>query len=135
MIGSRTRVKVVKNKVAPPFREAEFDIMYGKGISHEGEIIDLGIKYDIVKRGGAWFSYGEVRLGQGRDNAKNFMSDNPDIMAEVESKIREAMKAQSVEKAVRGVSKATISPETDDLPNEKPAKPVSKVNIDVAVDE
>ena len=135
MIGSRTRVKVVKNKVAPPFREAEFDIMYGKGISHEGEIIDLGIKYDIVKRGGAWFSYGEVRLGQGRDNAKNFMSDNPDIMAEVESKIREAMKAQSVEKAVRGVSKATISPEADDLPNEKPAKPVSKVNIDVAVDE
>jgi len=135
MIGSRTRVKVVKNKVAPPFREAEFDIMYGKGISHEGEIIDLGMKYDIVKRGGAWFSYGEVRLGQGRDNAKNFMSNNPDIMVEVESKIREAMKAQSVEKAVKGVSKATISPEADKSPEEKPAKPVSKVNIDVAVDE
>lgn len=135
MIGSRTRVKIVKNKVAPPFREAEFDIMYGKGISHIGEVVDLGVKYEVFKRGGAWFYYGETRLGQGRDNAKNFLEQNPDIMAEAEEKIREKMKTQSVEKAVKGATAAVASTENESAIEAKPEKPVSRVNIDVAVDE
>lgn len=89
MIGSRTKCKVVKNKVAPPFKEACFDIMYGKGVSYEGEVLDLGVDYGIVKKGGSWFSYGETRLGQGRDNAKQFLAENPDIMEEIASQIRD----------------------------------------------
>ena len=88
IIGNRTKCKVVKNKVAPPFKECEFDIMYGKGISHEGELIDLGVELNIVQKGGAWFSYNDMKLGQGRDNAKNFLKDNPDIAEEIEAKIR-----------------------------------------------
>ena len=87
-IGNRTRAKVVKNKVAPPFREAEFDIMFGEGISKVGEILDLGVKLGIVQKSGAWFNYGENRLGQGRDNAKNFLRENPAIMDEIESIVR-----------------------------------------------
>jgi recombination protein RecA len=89
MIGNRTRVKVVKNKVAPPFKEAEFDIMYGTGISKVGEILDLAVRLEIISRSGTWFNYGDVRLGQGRDNAKTFLNDNPEIAAEVEAKVRE----------------------------------------------
>ena len=88
-VGNRTRVKVVKNKVAPPFREAEFDILYGKGISHEGEIVDTGIKLEVLKRSGAWFYYGETRLGQGRDNVKQLFLDNPELAKEIEEKIME----------------------------------------------
>jgi len=88
-IGNRTRAKVVKNKTAPPFREAEFDIMYGEGISHAGELIDLGIKLDMVQKSGSWLSYGETRLGQGRDNAKQYLRENPDTAAELEEKIRQ----------------------------------------------
>ena len=88
VIGNRTRVKVVKNKVAPPFREAEFDIMYGTGISQEGEVLDLATKLDIVVRGGSWFNYGDIRLGQGRDNAKQFLKDNPEIANDIEGQIR-----------------------------------------------
>ena len=87
-IGNRTRAKVVKNKTAPPFREAEFDIMYGEGISHAGELIDLGIKLDLVQKSGSWLSYGETRLGQGRDNAKQYLRENPDMADELEGKIR-----------------------------------------------
>lgn len=89
-IGSRTRVKVIKNKVAPPFREAEFDIMYGTGISREGNVLDLATELDIVNKSGAWYSYGDARLGQGRENAKDFLKENPDITAEIERKVREA---------------------------------------------
>ncbi len=89
MIGNRTRVRVVKNKVAPPFKVAEFDIMYGLGISKEGNILDTGANADIINKAGSWYSYGEHRLGQGRENAKDFLRDNPDIMAEIETKIRE----------------------------------------------
>ena len=89
VIGARTKAKVVKNKIAPPFRTAEFDIMYGEGISHTGELLDLAVNLGIVKKGGAWFSYGDTRLGQGRDNAKVFLADNPDIADEIESKVRE----------------------------------------------
>ena len=88
-IGNRTRAKVVKNKVAPPFREAEFDIMYGSGISREGEILDLAVKLDIVSKSGAWFNYGDMRLGQGRDNVKIYFSEHPELVAELDKKIRE----------------------------------------------
>lgn len=88
MIGNHTRAKVVKNKVAPPFREAEFDIMYGEGISHEGELIDLGVKLDLVQKSGSWFSMGDLRLGQGRDAAKNYLKANPELAAQLEADIR-----------------------------------------------
>lgn len=88
VVGNQTRVKVVKNKVAPPFRVVEFDIMYGEGISKMGEIIDLGVKADIVEKAGAWFSYNGQRVGQGRENAKQFLRDNPEIAKEIEEKIR-----------------------------------------------
>mgnify|MGYP002628907544 FL=1 len=89
--GNRVRVKVVKNKVAPPFRKAEFDIVYGEGISRIGEIIDLGVDYDIIKKSGSWFSYGETKLGQGRDAVKSLLLDNPDLTEELEAKIYEAL--------------------------------------------
>ena len=89
IIGNRTRVKVVKNKVAPPFKQAEFDIMYGKGISREGDIIDVAVECDIINKSGAWYSYNDQRLGQGRENAKQFFVDNPHILEEIEYKIRE----------------------------------------------
>ena len=88
VIGNRTRVKVVKNKVAPPFRLAEFDIMYGQGISKAGELIDLGVEHDILTKSGSWFSYGETRLGQGRDTVKQLFIDNPELAEEVEAKIK-----------------------------------------------
>ena len=89
MLGSRTRVKVVKNKVAPPFKQCEFDIMYGQGISKVGELVDIGANLDIIKKSGAWYSYNEERLGQGRENVKQFFLENPELMNEVESKVRE----------------------------------------------
>jgi len=90
LVGSRTKAKVVKNKVAPPFKEAEFDIMYGEGISREGNLLDIGVQYEIVQKGGAWYSYGDVKLGQGRDASKKFLKENPEIRDEIEAKIREA---------------------------------------------
>ena len=88
MIGNRTRAKVVKNKMAPPFREAEFDIMYGEGIAHAGELIDLGVKLDLVQKAGSWFSMGETRIGQGREAAKNYLHDNPEVAEKLEADIR-----------------------------------------------
>lgn len=92
VVGNKTRVKVVKNKVAPPFRTAEFDIMYGEGISKVGEIIDIGVDYEIVKKAGSWFSYEDTKLGQGRDAVKTLLRDNPELMEELETKITEAIK-------------------------------------------
>jgi recombination protein RecA len=89
--GNRVKVKVVKNKVAPPFRRAEFDVMYGQGISKIGEIIDIGVDLNILKKSGSWFSYGETRLGQGRDSIKNLLMDNPELAEELELKIKEAL--------------------------------------------
>lgn len=93
VVGNRARVKVVKNKVAPPFRQAEFDILYGEGISKIGELIDLGVDHEILKKSGSWFSYGETRLGQGRDAVKQLLMDNPELAEEIEVKIVEALKA------------------------------------------
>ena len=103
MIGNRTRVKIVKNKIAPPFKQAEFDIMYGEGISHEGCIVDLGAEFDIINKSGAWYSYGEVRLGQGKEKVKDFLKENPEMAAEIEAKIREHTIAKLVS-AESGVS-------------------------------
>ena len=89
VVGNRTRVKVVKNKIAPPFREAEFDIMFGKGISREGDILDLGVTSNVVQKSGAWFAYNGDKIGQGRENAKIYLSEHPDIMEEIEQKVRE----------------------------------------------
>lgn len=111
MIGNRTRVKVVKNKVAPPFKQAEFDIMYGQGISHEGCLVDLGAEFDIINKSGAWYSYGDVRLGQGKEKVKDFLRENPEVAKEIEAKIR----AITVSKQAENVeaSAATISDDFD----------------------
>ncbi|MDR2222645.1 MAG: recombinase RecA [Flavobacteriaceae bacterium] len=94
VIGNRTKVKIVKNKVAPPFRTAEFDIMYGEGISKVGEVLDMAVDYDIVKKSGSWFSYGDTKLGQGRDAVKSVIKDNPELMEELEVRIKEELKAK-----------------------------------------
>ena len=119
VIGNRTRVKIVKNKVAPPFKEAEFDIMFGKGISTEGDILDLASNVGIVQKSGAWFAYNESKIGQGRENAKQFLSEHPDIMAEIEAKVRahynigdeteaqEATASKGKEKAAKADDKKT----------------------------
>ena len=90
VVGNQTRVKVVKNKLAPPFRQVEFDIMYGEGISKTGELLDMGVKAGVVEKSGAWFSYGDERIGQGRENAKNWLREHPDVAAEIENRIRAA---------------------------------------------
>jgi len=92
VLGNRTKVKVVKNKVAPPFKIAEFDIMYGEGISKTGEILDLAVEFEIIKKAGSWFSYGETKLGQGRDAVKSLIKDNPELADELEAKIKERIK-------------------------------------------
>jgi recombination protein RecA len=97
MVGSRTRVRVVKNKVAPPFRDAEFDIMYGEGISREGNILDIAANMEIINKSGAWYSYGDIRLGQGRENAKDFLKQNPELADEIEEKVKVAVGLTAIE--------------------------------------
>ena len=94
VIGNHTRVKVVKNKVAPPFTKAEFDIMYGKGVSRSGELLDLGVEMEVVKKSGSWFSYGDTKLGQGRDAVKQLLEDNPELSEEIEGKVKDAIQAK-----------------------------------------
>ena len=137
--GNRTRAKIVKNKVAPPFREAEFDIMFGEGISKVGEIIDLGVKLGIVQKSGAWFNYGETRLGQGRDNAKQFLRDNPDIAAEIETQVRDnadrliaAGKKGTVKPVEKVAAPAPAAPAADAA---APATTGSEVDLDIMVDD
>ena len=91
VVGNRTRVKVVKNKVAPPFKQAEFDIMYGKGISREGSLIDVGVEQGIVRKSGAWYTYEGEQLGQGKENVRTFLRDNPDLADEIEKRIKEKL--------------------------------------------
>ena len=138
-IGSRTRAKIVKNKVAPPFKTAEFDIMYGEGISKVGEIVDLGVNYGIIKKSGAWFSYNENRLGQGRDNVKNYISEHPDFMAELEAQVRERLMAEN--NAARAAAKPAEkpTPAAEPAPAAMPKKPTSrsgaKAKLDIVVDD
>jgi recombination protein RecA len=108
-VGNRVRVKVVKNKVASPFRQAEFDIEYGVGISREGGLLDFGIEQDLVQKSGSFFSYGEVRLGQGRNNAKQFLKDNPELSLEIETKVRTALGIGSTPPAAATEGAAPIS--------------------------
>ncbi len=131
VIGSHTRAKVVKNKVAPPFKEAEFDIMYGKGISHEGEIVDVGVMTGILSRSGAWFYYGDTRLGQGRDNVKQLLIDNPELAKEIEEKIYKAVDDAKNKKA----GKAEETPSVEPTPAEEIKRPHKKIDIDIAVDD
>ena len=144
VIGNRTRAKVVKNKVAPPFKEAEFDIMFGQGISKMGEMVDIAVKLGIVNKSGAWFSYGDIRLGQGRDNAKEYFKANPALAKEVEDKVfaaveeakKKGVNALGTEK--KKVGKTVISTATEAKAEEAPAeKPVTKrrsANIDIDVE-
>lgn len=140
IVGNRTKAKVVKNKVAPPFKEAEFDIMYGRGISHEGEIIDLGIKYDIVKRSGAWISYNDEKIAQGRDNAKAYIAEHPELAKEIEDKIREKLAevpaSQKKGKAAAAAEEAAApAAAPEEAPAaETPAKRRPKISIDVDVE-
>ncbi len=99
VVGNRTKVKVVKNKVAPPFRQTEFDIIYGHGISIVGEMIDMGVDHGVIKKSGSWFSYGDTKLGQGRDAVKQILDDNPELMEEIEAKVREALSTKVAAKA------------------------------------
>jgi len=147
MVGSTTKCKIVKNKVSPPFKTAVFDIMYGEGISHESELVDLGVQFGIVKKSGAWFSYGENRIGQGRDNTKKYLKENTAVAAEIEAKIREAFNAERAEAAMKKASESVIgkaptgpSPEAaeifgdDEAPAPK-AKKSSKIDLDVLADD
>ncbi len=140
-IGNRTRAKVVKNKVAPPFREAEFDIMFGEGISKIGEILDLGVKLGVVQKSGAWFNYGDVRLGQGRDNAKIFLKEHPDVSNEIEKIVRanaDRLLAAGKKGAVKPLDPSEIVKPVE--AGEAPAAPAAKttgseVDLDIMVDE
>ena len=140
-IGNRTRAKIVKNKVAPPFREAEFDIMFGEGISKIGEILDLGVKLGVVQKSGAWFNYGEMRLGQGRDNAKQILKDHPEVSDEIEKIVR-----ANADRLLAAGKKGTVKPlDPSEIvkpvaAGEAPAAPAAKttgseVDLDIMVDE
>ena len=130
VIGVHTKAKIVKNKVAPPFKLAEFDILYGKGICHTGEIIDAGVEFGVVKKSGAWFYYGETRLGQGRENVKKLLEDNAELAKEIEDKITAVMTENG--------SKLPAAAEEDDeyiMPTEPTARPHKSIDIDIAVDD
>ncbi len=131
-IGSHTRVKIVKNKVAPPFKEVEFDIMYGQGISHEGELLDLAVKLDIIMKSGSWFSYKEERIGQGRDNAKEYLKKNPAVAQEIEEQVRanlDKLNPSARNKAAREPVEIPIAV----APNI--TAPAAKAQIDIVVDD
>jgi recombination protein RecA len=107
LVGNKTRVKVVKNKVAPPFKQADFDIMFNVGIDHYGIVVDLGVEAEVINKAGAWFSYGDVRLGQGRENTKAFLQDNPELAAEIEAKVKDVL-------GMKGISATADSESSDD---------------------
>lgn len=130
MIGSRTRARVVKNKVAPPFREAEFDVMYGKGISHTGELVDMGLELDVLKRSGAWFYYGDTRIGQGKDNVKQLLEENEQLAKEIEEKIQERYEAKMSGKQIPQEEEVIMPVEA-----EPAIVPHKKVDIDIAVED
>ncbi len=133
-IGSHTRVKIVKNKVAPPFKEAEFDVIYGQGISRDGELIDLAVKLDIIQKAGAWFSYKEDRLGQGRDNTREYLKAHPELFAEIEAQVREGLPRLNPVPQGRAAAPA---PQPIEIPIEaaKVSAPVAKAQIDIVVED
>ena len=136
-IGARTRAKIVKNKVAPPFKEGEFDIMYGTGISRVGEIIDLAVKYDIINKSGAWFSYGETRLGQGRDNVKILLQKEKDLADEIDRKVRERFMQESKREQLKDKEDEDKSPaKAVEAPKAPARRPGSvRAKIDILVDD
>jgi recombination protein RecA len=137
LIGSHTRAKIVKNKMAPPFREAEFDIMYGEGISRVGELVDLGVKYDLVRKSGAWFYMGETRIGQGRENAKKYMSENPEIASQLEADIRKAIvEAREKARAERLANSPRAQKPSEPVPAAEPEeeKPKRRRSAAVSID-
>ena len=136
VVGNRTRVKVVKNKVAPPFREAEFDIMYGQGISREGEILDAAVKLDIIEKSGSWFSYNGSKIGQGRDNAKEFLRQNPELAEEIAAQVManaDKLLNSKIGRKPAPAPAAKPAEEAAPAPAEAPAAP--KANIDIEVDD
>lgn len=135
-VGSRTKVKIVKNKVAPPFKQAEFDIMYGTGISKTGEILDLAVELGIIKKGGSWFSYGDRRLGQGRDNVKALLLEEPDFAKDLENQIKEKIKEQA--QASGNKFKGTSAPKAEIESNEKEpvqTKASARAKLDIVVED
>lgn len=138
-IGSRTKVKIVKNKVAPPFRSAEFDIMYGTGISKEGEILDLGVEYGVIKKGGSWFSYGDRRLGQGRDNVKQLIKDEPEFAAQLEQEIKEKIAEVQAASDKKYQPKAAPKADTDAALTEentaRQTRAAARAKLDIAVED
>ena len=139
VIGSRTKAKIVKNKVAPPFKSAEFDIMYGTGISKEGEIVDMAVEYDIIHKGGSWFSYGDRRLGQGRDNIKNLIKNDPEFSAELETKIKAKLEEIQAESAQKYRAKAAPMAKTENEAAEEKAvkttRAAARAKLDIAVED
>ena len=135
-IGSHTRVKVVKNKVAPPFKEAEFDVLYGQGISRDSELLELGVNLEIIQKSGAFFYYNELRIGQGRDKARDYLKENTELAAEIEAKIREKLRAAN------DTQTAKAAPADKPVPVEIPIEAAARVTassakakIDIAVDD
>jgi recombination protein RecA len=123
IIGNRTKAKVVKNKVAPPFKVAEFDILYGTGISRTGELIDMGVELDVVSKMGAWFSFDEARMGQGKENAREFLVKNPDIADEIERRIRAKIEGDS--EAAAQVTKGAASESSEDTGGDESSAPTA----------
>lgn len=138
VIGNRVKVKIVKNKLAPPFKQAEFDIMYGQGINKGGEIVDVATELDIIKKSGSWFSYGDDKIGQGREKAKEFLVNNPDVEAEIEAKIKE--KLQEIQQTSTQKYRATATPKADEDDTPEPVKESqtiegARAKLAIAVDD
>ncbi len=139
-VGNRTRAKIVKNKLAPPFKQAEFDIMYGTGISKDGEIVDLAVEYDIIKKSGSWFSYGDERLGQGREKVKDLIKSDPGFLAKLEvqikEKIAELQQSPNQKYQAKAVSKAVLdSEEEEEKPKVKQTRAAARAKLDIAVED
>ena len=137
LIGSHTRVKVVKNKVAPPFKQAEFDIMYGEGISRTSELVDLGVEFGILNKSGAWFSMGDTRLGQGRDAAKQYFKDHPDIADDVQKQIMEKVAEERSKLAQSHAARpsAAVPTEKAEKPADKAPRPSSSKAVSIDADD
>ncbi len=137
-VGNRTKAKIVKNKLAPPFKQAEFDIMYGTGISKDGEIVDMAVEYGIIKKSGSWFSYGEERLGQGRDKVKDLIKNDPEFLASLEKQIKEKLAEIQESSNHKYQAKAVPKAALDEEPAQAPAKQTraaARAKLDIAVED